>query len=274
MFLEAKGIERGNKMRKAVFFDIDGTLWNQKYEILQSTREGIAKLRENGHLAFICSGRSRANIKNEDLLSIGFDGVVAACGTHVDFHKEIIFEKLLNTEQVAHIIEVAKRYEVPIIFEGPQYLYANPEDFLDDHYVVYLREEQPDDIKIIPNDPAEIIANKYSGETVEVDMEAYKTALGEEFEMVVHSGEAVFEVIPKGFSKASGIQCVCEKFGISVEDTYCFGDSENDLEMLAFAGHGIAMGNATESAKAAADYVTTGVDEDGIYNGLKHFGLI
>ena len=52
------------------------------------------------------------------------------------------------------------------------------------------------------------------------------------------------------------------------------GDSENDLDMLAAAAVGIAMGNGTERAKATADYVTTAFDDDGIYNGLKHFGLI
>lgn len=261
-------------MRKAVFFDIDGTLWNKDYEILQSTKDAIAKLRENGHLAFICSGRSRANIKNEKLLSMGFDGIVASCGAYIDFHGETIFEKLLTTEQVAHCIEVSKQYNVQIIFEGPQYLYTNPEDFLDDPYVIYLREKQGEDLKVIPEDPALVVANKYSGATTGVDMEAYKRDLGDEFEVVVHTGEAVFEAIPAGYSKATGIKHVCEHFGIAIEDTYCFGDGENDLEMLKFAGHGIAMGSGTDNAKAAADYVTTGVDEDGIYNGLKYFGLI
>lgn len=261
-------------MRKAVFFDIDGTLWNHKYEILQSTREGIAKLRENGHLAFICSGRSRANIKNEELLSIGFDGVVAACGLHVDFHKETIFEKLLTTEQVTHILEVSKRYGIPVIFEGPQFLYANPEDFLDDPYVVYLREYQSDDIKVIPDDPALIVANKFSGEVADADLERYAKELGDEFEIVVHTTDQVFEVLPKGYSKATGIEQICKQFGMDVSDTYCFGDSENDLEMLRFVGHGIAMGSGSISAKEAADYVTAGVEEDGIYLGLKHFGLI
>ena len=261
-------------MRKAVFFDIDGTLWNLDCEILPSTREAIAKLRENGHLAFICSGRSRANIKSEDLLSIGFDGIVAACGTHVDFHKETIFEKLLTVDQVAHILAVSKEYQVPVIFEGPRYLYTNPNDFLDDPYVVCLRKEQGDGLKVIPEDPAEIVANKYSGETNGVDMEAYKKALGDTFNIVVHSREGVFEVIPSGYSKAIGIKVVCEKFGLSVDDTYAFGDSENDLEMIAYAGHGVAMGNATACVKEIAEYTTSGVEEDGIANGLKYYGLI
>ena len=53
-----------------------------------------------------------------------------------------------------------------------------------------------------------------------------------------------------------------------------FGDGGNDIEMLRYAGIGVAMGNADDAVKAAADYVTTSVDDDGIMNALKHFGLI
>ena len=67
---------------------------------------------------------------------------------------------------------------------------------------------------------------------------------------------------------------LCEHLGISVEDTYAIGDSINDLEMLEFAGHSIAMGNASAVAKEKAEYVTTHIHEDGIYNALKHYALI
>ena len=62
--------------------------------------------------------------------------------------------------------------------------------------------------------------------------------------------------------------------GIAREDTYAIGDSVNDLDMLAFVGHGIAMGNATQVAKDAAEYITTSLHEEGIYTALKHYGLI
>ena len=261
-------------MRKAVFFDIDGTLWNGRCEILPSTVEAIRKLRENGHLAFICSGRSRANIRNQELLDIGFDGVIASCGTHIDFHKEIVFEVLLTEKQVAHLLAVAKEHQMPLVLEGPKYIYVNNGDFPDDPYVIYLREELGEDVKVIPENPAEIFINKFSAEMLDCDLDKFAEDLGPEFHMVVHTGDKVFEVVPAGYSKATGIQKICEMFDVAQEDTYAFGDSANDLEMLQYAAHGIAMGNSDEEALLVADYVTTGVDADGIANGLKHFGLI
>ena len=71
-------------MSKAVFFDIDGTLWDFYNQIPVSTVTAIRELRKNGHYAFICSGRARAYIQHPDLFAIGFDGVVAGCGTHVE----------------------------------------------------------------------------------------------------------------------------------------------------------------------------------------------
>ena len=67
---------------------------------------------------------------------------------------------------------------------------------------------------------------------------------------------------------------VCEYFHIPMSETYAFGDSMNDLEILQEAGTGIAMGNAVPALKEVADYVTDRIDEDGIYKACKHFGLI
>ena len=97
--------------------------------------------------------------------------------------------------------------------------------------------------------------------------------LKDDYDFMVH-GDVAMEVVPKGYSKASGIAFVCEKLGIDVKDTYAFGDSANDVDMLEFAGVGVAMGDGTDVAKEHADYVTRGLHEDGIYHALKHFALI
>ena len=67
---------------------------------------------------------------------------------------------------------------------------------------------------------------------------------------------------------------VCEYLHVNREDTYAVGDSVNDLDMLNYVGHGIAMGNATEPAKEAAEYITTDIHEDGIRHAMEHYGLI
>ena len=82
------------------------------------------------------------------------------------------------------------------------------------------------------------------------------------------------DVVAKGSSKAVGIEQMAAHFGISVEETMAFGDGGNDVAMLRRAGIGVAMGNAEASVQREADYVTTSVDEDGVWNALRHFGLI
>ena len=85
---------------------------------------------------------------------------------------------------------------------------------------------------------------------------------------------AFTDFVPKGSSKAVGIDHMIEHFGIKLEETMAIGDGGNDIAMLRHAGVGVVMGNASDEVKAVADYVTDSVDEDGVYNALKHFGLI
>jgi Cof subfamily protein (haloacid dehalogenase superfamily) len=82
------------------------------------------------------------------------------------------------------------------------------------------------------------------------------------------------DVVEAEYSKAKGIDRLCEYFDIDKKDTYAFGDSLNDIEMLKMVNVGVAMGNAQDEAKAVADYITDKIDEDGIKNALVHFGLI
>ena len=98
----------GEKMGiKAIFFDIDGTLWDDKFQIPDSTKEAFKLLKRNGHLTFICTGRTRSYIQDERLLSLGFDGIVAGCGTYIEKDKEIIFYKKI---EIGSFIGLNKEY--------------------------------------------------------------------------------------------------------------------------------------------------------------------
>ena len=82
------------------------------------------------------------------------------------------------------------------------------------------------------------------------------------------------DIISKNGGKVTGIRKMLEIHGISGEEMVAFGDGENDIEMLSFAGVGVAMGNAEEPVKAVADFVTADIDDDGIEKALKHYNLI
>lgn len=259
-------------MKKAIFFDIDGTLWNDNMQIPRSTIEAIRDLRAAGDYAFLCSGRSRANIRSKELLDIGFDGVIAACGAHIEFGDKNVFEHLLTAKQVNYVLRVIEKYHMLTVLEGPRYVYVDATDFSEDPYVIYLRKELGDDVKpIAGTDEFEI--NKLSIDLKGANLELVMEELTKEFDVVVHS-DWLLEVNAKGFSKASGIKKVCQMLDIDRADTYAFGDSANDLEMLTYVAHGIAMGNASQEAKDVAEFVTADIMEDGIQVGLKHYGLI
>lgn len=147
------------------------------------------------------------------------------------------------------------------------------EEFEEDPYGLRLKETLGEDLLPVTGNEAIMEISKFSCSTPDDAYLKVLSHLEENFTPLVHDA-ACAEFVPKGFSKASGIEKTCELLGIEKEDTYAFGDSINDVEMLKHVQHGIAMGNGTKAAKEAADYITAPLHEDGIYKGLEHFGLI
>lgn len=261
-------------MKKAVFFDIDGTLWDQKMQVPNSAVAAIQKLRQNGNYAFICSGRSRAAIQAKELLEdIGFDGILAGCGTYIEHEGNVIYEKTLTQEELEGLFLVFGKSNSPVVLEGKQYLYADFDRFHDNAYILLLRKALGEGFQPLAAHAGNYDANKLTAYIPKDCARDLECELSEKYELLFHTPE-IIELVPKGFSKASGIQWICGHLNIDHKDTYAFGDSINDLEMLQYVRHGIAMGNATDAAKAAADYVTADLHEDGIEKGLRHFGLI
>ncbi len=259
---------------KAVFFDIDGTIWDNNRFIPDSTISAIGKLRENGHLAFINSGRARSNILDEKLLGIGFDGIVAACGNYIEVGGRQIYNNCLTEEQVRRIIRVADESGMPIVLEGPEYHYISPNGFELDPYVEYLFEKLGDRAKLTTEYDGTEQVNKFSADVFpETDYYLIKKELFDFVDPIDHDG-MVFEFVPKGSSKADGIGKICNLMGIRIGDTYAVGDSNNDIDMLRFVGHGICMGGGMPTAKLVCEYITAPLHDDGIAKALKHYGLI
>lgn len=258
---------------KAVFFDIDGTLWNWKNEIPKSAKEAIVQLRKNGNLAFLCSGRCRSYIRNPDLLGIGFDGIISGCGTMIEYNGKTVFYKRLENELAEHTVNTVRQYGFRPILEGREYIYMDPKEFDRDLYGKKLTEELGEHLLSIAGHWGRWEISKLACATENADRESCFHKLESYYDYMVHN-EAVVEMVPKGFHKGTGIAKVCELLGMDIADTFAFGDSVNDLGMMKAAGVGVAMGNGTDAVKEAADYVTSSLTEDGIWNACRHFELI
>lgn len=261
-------------MPKLIFFDIDGTLWDDHMQIPDSTITTLKKLQDNGHRIFLCSGRSKANIRDPKLLSLGFDGIVAACGNHIEVDGKVIYENILPPEMVKKVINVLKECHMPVVLEGPECHWIDKDGFKDDPFILYLFQALEESSKELTVYEPDMRVNKFSADVLpDTDFDRVKAELGDEFEILEHEGNVV-EFVPKESSKATGIERLCQFLGVDQKDTYALGDSVNDLDMLSYVGHGIAMGNASEAAKAAAEYVTADIHEDGIMRAMEHYGLI
>ena len=262
-----------NMNKKILFFDIDGTLWNWKNEIPDSTAEAIRRVRKAGHLAFINTGRTRGFVRNEALLDIGFDGIVSGCGTMIEYDGRVVYDSRIPREQAIEIVEAVRRYGCRPILEGSEYLYMDDEDFKNDWYAKKLIRELGDRLKSIKNEWGSWEIQKLSLDIREGDIEGCEREYGDRYDFIKHD-VAVCELVPSGFSKGTGVIKVCELLDIPVSDSFAFGDSVNDTAMLITAGTGIVMGSARDGVKDLADYVSTPQEEDGIWNACRHFGLM
>ena len=261
-------------MAKIIFFDIDNTLWDEQMQIPASTVEAVRKLKANGHLCFICTGRARGNLVSKELMSLPFDGIVAACGNHIEYAGKLIYQNLLPQNVLKHAIEVMKKYQMPMVVEGPVDHWIDEKGFEEDGYVDYLHEVLGEHaLPLYGYEPGMLVSKISTLILPQTNVEAIRRELAGELDILEHPGK-VWELIPPGTSKAWGIDYLCRYLEIANEDTYAIGDSANDLEMLEFVKHGICMGNGTEAAKQAAEYVTADIHEDGLYKAMEHYGLI
>ncbi|MBU8877648.1 Cof-type HAD-IIB family hydrolase [Bacillus sp. FJAT-29790] len=256
-------------MKKIVFFDIDGTLLDHDKKLPDSAKESLEQLKKNGVFVAIATGR--APFMFESLREeLDIDSFVSFNGQYVVFENEVIYRNPMKTTEIEKISNQAKEYNHPLIFMNEKTMKATVK-----HHE--LIESGLGSLKF-PHPDKDIHFYK--------DREIYQSLIFcEEKEEKIYHGEYPdfrfirwhpfsSDILPAGGSKAEGIKKMIDRLGFDLEDVYAFGDGLNDIEMLETVGNGVAMGNAKEELKKVADYTTTDVDQDGIWNGLKALKLI
>ena len=109
---------------KYVFFDIDGTIRGKSREITKRNREAICKLRENGHKAFLCTGRAPVSI-TQDILDVGFDGVISAAGSFIQIDGKYIYENFLDSKRLQQAIVLFSNAQVGFTLETKDELFQS-----------------------------------------------------------------------------------------------------------------------------------------------------
>ncbi|MFV0465407.1 MAG: HAD family hydrolase [Lachnospiraceae bacterium] len=271
-------------MNKLIFIDIDGTIRDFDGYIPDSTIRAIRETRIKGNKVFLCTGRPLSQIDKE-VLDIGVDGIVASSGSYIEIDGKIIdhtvFTKMtylvLTTYLVEHDCAVQlQSYKDSYILNSQQDYFDELGEKLHDMFGGEKELVMPSTVVESPMDVDEIEKMIFFSE--EISPERLKKKWGNDLNIVNLSipVDATWagEIGPKNINKAYGIEKVLESLGRDVKDTIAFGDSENDLEMIAFAHVGIAMGNAIEELKEIADFVTRPIRNDGLHSAFRALGVI
>lgn len=260
--------------RKIIFFDIDGTLYDSELGVPESAGKAVRLLLEHGHIPVICTGRTRAMIP-EYLIDIGFTGIVAGAGTYVEYMGEIVHHKVEGTDYIRDILALLHGNNVKYIIEGPEYVYYGSTDKNAEYDFFNQLLSKVGKDKAKPASGNVVRMNKISCFGMkDSSLAAMMPAIEKKFHVIDHQDGILVELVPNGYNKATGIRRLIEFLHIDRKDTYAFGDSMNDMEMLDYVEYGIAMGNSYPEVLKKARYKTKSMKEDGIYYGLKEFGLI
>lgn len=257
---------------KAIFFDIDGTLVSFKtHTVPQATIDAISQLRRNGIKVFVATGRMLA--MTDVLDGIEFDGYIAYNGACcVDSKKEkVIYKSAIPQDELDALVARLDDDRFPVSFMCRRNMFVN-----------YMDDTVLDVAKLVNVAPPQV-------------QDPHITITEDVYQLCIYVGddkldEIIKEVLPKceysrwistfadvnlkGMSKQTGIDKMLEHFNIDLGATMAFGDGGNDISMLRHVVVGVAMGDAEDHVKASADYVTDTVDENGVVNALKHYGLL
>ena len=261
---------------KALVFDLDGTLTpSAAQHCYPEVAPVLRQAKENGLHIFIATGRSSFFVMKDIREETGVEAMVTANGMIVlDKDENILAFHPIAQKTFLEFVQDSREKDYPagfkfkdqiVVFNGYERFVARYGSAKVNQYLIKNAEDCTDPTVF--------------GETVDVFMFGdpdYFFSLQERFPdlTVILARHQACEAYPRGYNKFTGLQDLFRSYGLKEEEVIAFGDSENDEEMLKRCGLGIAMGNATEGAKKAADFVTLPCDQDGIGYALRHFGLI
>ena len=255
---------------KLIVLDLDGTLTNSKKVITPRNREILIRVQEQGVRLVLASGRPTYGIVPlaNELRMNEFGGFILSYNGG-----EIIYENVLPNDVVPVLYECARSHQLSILtYDGAEIVTENSQDpyvqkeaFLNKMAV----RETNDFLTDITLPVAKCLIVGDADKLIPLEAELCLRLQGR---INVFRSEPYFlELVPQGIDKALSLAVLLKEIGVERKEMIAIGDGYNDLSMIKFAGLGIAMGNAQEPVKKAADYITLSNEEDGVAEALEHF---
>lgn len=255
-------------MIKAAFFDVDRTLLDlSRGCVPSSTREAVAQLRGNGIKCVVATGRCLMELDRLPVRDMEFDGYITLNGQLcVDEYRKAYHATPIPEAEKELLVQMFRDHKLPLMMVERDRMYIN---YVDD----LVRKVHGAILSKVPE------LGEYKGGAL-YQVCGYLLNGVEELERALpgcrttrwHMGG--IDIISKSGGKVAGIEAYMARYGIRREEVIAFGDGENDIEMLRFAGIGVAMGNAGDEVKASADYITDDISDDGIWKACRHFDLL
>ncbi|WP_297207061.1 Cof-type HAD-IIB family hydrolase [uncultured Brachyspira sp.] len=254
---------------KLIATDLDGTLLNSNKEISDYNKKILFELMYNHNVELILSsGRPFEGLKSyKELLKINNYSIIFNGASIVDNNENIVYRKTLDENISKTIIELSKDYNVCIhVYDNGKYI-VSKENF---YIKSYVQIEKTVNVLYGLNNVSDYRFDKMLILGEREILNELKQKIDSKMDInSCFSGEKFLEIISKEANKGNALKWICENKGISIENAAAFGDNFNDIEMIEYAGIGVAMGNAEENVKQKANYIALSNDEDGVGKFLK-----
>ncbi len=256
--------------KTAIFFDIDGTLLDSSIKkIPQSTLDMLDELsKDDNYDLYIASGRSKNTINLLQNILDKFTGFVLANGQMIIINKKTYFLGSLNYDDVNNFIMFCNQNNYSIVLLTPDKLYYNEfNEKSKNNFENYIKAEvyPLQNKKFTQEDIIEEIWLFVSNEEIDKI-----TPIFPQFK-IIKWGHYGADIIPHDMSKGKGVTKVINHMGYKLENTYCLGDGDNDVEMFKSVGTSICMANGSDKAKESADIIGFHVSCDGLMKNIKKY---
>lgn len=259
--------------RKICFFDLDGTLLShQNNRVPASTVHSFSILHEKRIPCILCSGRSFPELDElKQVHDLHFDGYILLTGAYAaDAMRQPLFVQAIDADTIGRTIAYLDAHHLAAVFTNARGSWMNrhTQRVVEVQKQIHTEPFAVGDMKRIHDGAIyqiTVYAKKKEAENLLAEIPTLRSTWWHPL---------AFDLTDRHASKGFALRKMCTHMGYAAADAVAFGDGNNDVDMMEAAGLGIAMGNGSVDCKAAADYVTADIDDDGIYRALKHFGLV